>query len=89
MPFCRYCRTEYIEGANFCQKCGANLTARLQRSLEPTVSTGYKTSPSLNEQFKIDCKDVPASVIIRKLIAFYHKNKALIDHIKDPHDELG
>ena len=40
MPYCPYCRTEYVEGVTKCEDCGAQLKDGSPPGEEPTANQG-------------------------------------------------
>lgn len=60
------------------------LMGRKQLQPEKMKTYGYTGMPSLDKQLREDAAGIPVSVIIRKLIVFYHTNKTIIDTIEDP-----
>jgi hypothetical protein len=60
------------------------LMGRPARTTTTLVHAGYTILPADKTQFRIDCDKIPESVTLRRLISFYHSNKAQIDAIPDP-----
>jgi len=57
---------------------------RPARTATVLIHCGFTALPASKTQFDIDCAKIPRSVTLRRLIAFYHDNKAIIDAIPDP-----
>lgn len=60
------------------------LMGRPARTTATCIHDGFTILPESKKQFQIDCAKIPKSVTLRRLVAYYHDNKATIDAIPDP-----